>query len=833
MLSRTDDVPQEAETRENKVEESLEISSVNSATSTRQQESIQTASPPANQSNSAEGFSTSPSKPTASVDLTSALTARTQAHQRTTSSPSSLQAPAPTPSLLTARGPYFSSQPAASGIEARSPAKRDPASRSSHGIPTAHGPPPALITQRSYHAEPWRTSAAADSPKRPTASPHKPQSHSGGTTLDRRNSLDSRTSSKTRLNQMNGGLEKHGPTPNPSFRQPDEQEGDDETLRLGHGAGAKGQNTSNGIRSAVGQEDDQTYSSNEDLFLHLAHAESEAGNASDTASRTGRRGSHMSLSTSRSVRTSRPLNSRPTSGARAFAEGAPVDQLSRWARSDPSDKPINGPYSSPRDRSYVASAHPLEPRQNRYLHSELSSKTSPRLRNGSNKDRSAELVGSHGRRQSIESVSAIPYRGSKQSVRPWLADTPNDTSPITSHTPTGQSFDPDGTESPASTTAPSTVWDELDDLKSRIRNLELTGKLPSPSGAAIIGNASGRPRTATTTMTTASLSPNHNRNNNISNEASTVTDTHKSGLHPLLHSALAKARTLVEPKAFKALETTASDALDLTAIAQGNPHQRPLRRKADNMCRSLTELCIALSEERTSAETAPSIHLPKSPSAKDSTIRLLAAEDGHNHRATSQEPDRPSSRIMSRLEARRTSLLASSAASSPQNQPSTQEFTTIIHQDSSTPQRPPSVVFHRRRTADGASFPTLASINNANTIQHSRSGSRGPEQRPSPISRISREYTSQHPLPTLASNHQRSPSVQSALPSSARRSYFPTSASNSPHTPIMGAVQPGSRRYVSASQPGSAEVQRQQRIASLGQFSSGSRRLRLVDGEGG
>ncbi|KAL8640618.1 MAG: hypothetical protein Q9228_002486 [Teloschistes exilis] len=828
MPSRTDEAPPEAETREE--EESLEISSgasVNSATSTsslQQQESTQTASP-ANQSNAAEGLSTSPSKPTATslnLSITPTVTAPTQAHQRTISSPSSLQSAAPIPSLLTPRGPYFSSQPAASAIEARSPAKRAPASRSSHGIPTANGPPPALITQRSYHAEPWRKSATADTPKRPTASPHQPQSHSGRTTLDRRNSLDSRTSSKSRLNPMNGA------TPNQSFRQPDEQEEDDETLRVSHAAGTKGTNAFNGTRSAVGQEEDQTYSSTEDLFLHLAHAESEAGNASDSASRTGRRGSHISLSTSRSVRTSRPLNSRPTSSGGTFVEGAPVDQPSRWARGGPLDKPINGPYSSPRDQSYVASAHPLERRQNRYLHSELSSKTSPRLRNGSHKDRSPELVGSHVRRQSIDSASAIAYRGSRQSGRSCLADTPINTSPITSHTPTGLSFGPDGTESPASTTAPSTVWDELDDLKSRIRNLELTGKLPSPSGAAIIGIASGRPRTATTAMTTASLSPNHNLNKNTSIEASTMKDAHKPGLHPLLQSALAKARTLVEPKVYKALESAASDALDLTSIAHSNPHQRQLRRKADNMCRSLTELCIALSEEKSSTEEALSVHLP------DSSIRPLAVEDGQNLRATSQEPDRPSSRIMSRLEARRTSLLASNAATTPQQQqPSTQEPTTIIHQDSSTPQRTSSVVFHRRRTGDSASFPTLASISNANSVQRSRSGSRAPEQRPSPVSRISREYTSQHPLPTVANKHQRSPSVQSALPSSSRRSYFPTSASNSPHTPINGDIQPGGRRYVSASQPNSVEVQRQQRIASLGQFSSGSRRLRLVDGEGG
>ena len=54
---------------------------------------------------------------------------------------------------------YFRPHPAAaSSFEARSPPnRRAPASRSSHGIETRSGPPPALITQRSYNADsPWR-----------------------------------------------------------------------------------------------------------------------------------------------------------------------------------------------------------------------------------------------------------------------------------------------------------------------------------------------------------------------------------------------------------------------------------------------------------------------------------------------------------------------------------------------------------------------------------------------------------------------------------------------------------------------------------------------------
>lgn len=91
----------------------------------------------------------------------------------------------------------------------------------------------------------------------------------------------------------------------------------------------------------------------------------------------------------------------------------------------------------------------------------------------------------------------------------------------------------DGTESTMSTTAPSTVWDELDDLKSRIRKLELTGKLPSSSAAAMSSMAGERPRTATTTVTTVSSSPKHKQkaSSNSPPRCSTDTGRYRSKLH--------------------------------------------------------------------------------------------------------------------------------------------------------------------------------------------------------------------------------------------------------------------------------------------------------------
>lgn len=186
--------------------------------------------------------------------------------------------------------------------------------------------------------------------------------------------------------------------------------------------------------------------------------------------------------------------------------------------------------------------------------------------------------------------------------------------------------------SSVSTTAPSTVWDELDDLKSRIRRLELTGRIPA-SGVGSIGgslgtvgtnasNSSGdRPRTATTTVTTISSSP---RNNNTNSGVSPANSTGggSSNSHPLLHAALAKSKSIVLPEVFKYLEAAAHDAMSLadTVGGTGSPggppasgsmvSDRQVRRKAESVCRSLTELCLALSENR-GLQPAPnfSMHL--------------------------------------------------------------------------------------------------------------------------------------------------------------------------------------------------------------------------------
>ncbi|KAL8948354.1 MAG: hypothetical protein Q9222_005450, partial [Ikaeria aurantiellina] len=829
MPSPTDEVAQNTREKGNSLDSTV---LPGSSPAIEHRESVQNAFP-LNQSPSARCLGTPPqhyrNKSVIPTNPAATTTPSTTGQQRPTSSPSSLSGA--TTSLQPAQGSYFSSQSGTSGIEARSPAnRRAPASRSSHGIPTSNGPPPALITQRSYHGDPWRNPPSIEPSN--SSAPASKLSPPKETTrkLPRSNSINSKRKETSELDDMNGNADSMAP----SHRRRYSTEGeDDDTLRSLKVAGQEIKHrsaTTKEIDNGSNQGEDHSYSSHEDLFLHLARAESDAGSFADPVKSTARRGSQIGLSNFKAGRAIRSIASRPASSGQDVSRTNPDDQAFRWSRPEQLGTPINGGTSSPRDRTYAASAHPLDQRKPRYLHSELSSKasfTTPRVRHHSTQETSPETLNGYGRRQSIaEPVPGSKLRSYHQPARSYIANGQYNSSPVgqtDDPNRTHQSVPPNDTESTVSTTAPSTVWDELDDLKSRIRKLELTGKLPSSSGAAIAGALSERPRTATTTMTTASSSPKDGHAKNASPEASTVKGSNTSGLHPLLQSALARSKPLIEPKAYKALESTAAEALALAALSgntkfageQASKQSRQIRRKADSMCRSLTELCIALSEEKSTLETSTSTsRLESKASQQNSAIQTPNSEDPQRFRASSQDPDRPSSRIMSRLEARRTSLLASNTSPSPNNlipNNNNESDSPIIHHNSQTPTQPPSsrldrtssvLLLHRRRTNDGSN--DLPVTDNNASPSTSRTAATTEQQRPSPQTRLSRDRTSQHPLPTLKSLSQQqqqssSPSASStynAFPfsSPSRRSYLPsTSNSNSPSTPYSSVQQPGAR----------------------------------------
>ncbi|PHH71703.1 hypothetical protein CDD80_5058 [Ophiocordyceps camponoti-rufipedis] len=248
----------------------------------------------------------------------------------------------------------------------------------------------------------------------------------------------------------------------------------------------------------------------------------------------------------------------------------------------------------------------------------------------------------------------------------------------------------EGTDSTASTPGPCTVWDELDDIKSRIQRLELTGNLPSSSGTTGSRLSDERPATATTTVTSMSLSPK--RLTGRSTEVMAPATSPKEA-HGVLNSTLAKIKPLVSADVYRALDAAAQEAIGLSSLmgspglpgpissgtstigSGNNVTDRQLRRRADGVCRSLTELCVALSEDLGaqpgSTQAVPSSALsqldgPATPTLPRSYSGLqfpqrrssIAVDTGVAKAASSP-------RALSRLEERRTNLMNGSSLASP------------------------------------------------------------------------------------------------------------------------------------------------------------------------
>lgn len=477
-------------------------------------------------------------------------------------------------------------------------------------------------------------------------------------------------------------------------------------------------------------------------------------------------------------------------------------------------------------RSYAASAHSVDHRV-RAPYSSLAPKASlkaSRARRSSIRDPSPELPSFHSGRLYKAEYSPEPPTSFFQQPS-VLHTTPNqyNSSPLHSHSLHGQrqagrrSSRADGTESTISTNAPSMILEQLDDLNSRIKKLELNGKMPSTSSAAMSSILGERPATATTAMTTMSPSPKHGQVGSNSPEASTITGPTNPNVRPLLYQALARCKDIVSVEAFRALEATASDAITLASMTSSadadqniassddtlQRNDQRLRHKANSMCRGLTELCIALSDVRNGTQISNAKSPPETidTATAGQPSRVLTIEPSRSSRSASLEREsRTSSRVMSRLEARRTSQVALNAQigrreSSPFEPPPLAQAATVSRASS---------VLLRRRNEEGE-LPTSRSLvvtESGQSYDH-----------PSPSGRISREYTSQHPLPIYP---KRSPSVQSSLPQ--RKSYFLNGSSTSPTTPSQ---QPRDRRYLDLSTPpssGSSRLaeMRQKREASQG-----------------
>jgi hypothetical protein len=341
-------------------------------------------------------------------------------------------------------------------------------------------------------------------------------------------------------------------------------------------------------------------------------------------------------------------------------------------------------------------------------------------------------------------------------------------------------FAREATDSTISTTAPSTMWDELDDLKSRIKKLELTGKLPSSSAAAMSSATGERPRTATTNATTMSTSPKHAKAS-ISTTDSAI-DGVPSTVHPLLHEALNKARSVVSQEIYQKLAATASDALQLAALMSGNNQpsnassigmvsssERQIRRRADSMCRGLTELAIALS-----ADVKPLVQAARPPSRETTMIYhnpLTSAFATRPLSNDSEDQTAVAARVQSRVATRRTGTFTNSSRttySSPE---------TAVHiTPTALPQMPPTSSSRINRTstllrshrayglADGAADEIDSSPANRPPSRAMTDIARGAPRRYSPREQanFTKEYSTKRPMSTAfedPDDAQTSPSV--------------------------------------------------------------------------
>ncbi|KNG48473.1 hypothetical protein TW65_04736 [Stemphylium lycopersici] len=414
------------------------------------------------------------------------------------------------------------------------------------------------------------------------------------------------------------------------------------------------------------------------------------------------------------------------------------------------------------------------------------------------------------------------FSSTRRSSQPDVQHTPPSRTPIQPYRPSNLSHEPrtpqvetsfeagsraDGTESHGSTGPAASVWDELDELKSRIRKIEMGGKIPSTSGAIVSQASADRPRTANTSATTVSSSPNQQRKSNLSpsestvgtnttntntNTTTTTTTTTTNKTHPLLREALAKARQHISPAVYRTLEATASEALALAEMSgsagpQGTLHSassiangavvsdRQVRRKADNLCRSLTELCIAMCDTKTGlaspafrSNTAAISRRPSVQINGDSpTIRESIEPESNTISSVSP------SRAMSRIEARRSSMLATGDNVS-------QRHSQEPYDDRQTPSRiqRAGTSLHRTRTSveEEDEDPIFRAPSRAMTSIDFRTRAQQNEK-----NRYStgRQYTSREPMPDLQpspslhnNSSLRRPSISSSTPSNEHSLLF-------------------------------------------------------------
>lgn len=355
--------------------------------------------------------------------------------------------------------------------------------------------------------------------------------------------------------------------------------------------------------------------------------------------------------------------------------------------------------------------------------------------------------------------------------------------------------DHNATESTISTGAPSTVWDEMDDLKSRIRKLELRGKLPPSSAAAM--TSSERPKTATTAATTMSSSP---KQKSTAPPLPSAVEGIPSTVHPLLHEALGNAKGVLSTEVFQKLQATAQDALQLSmmmhpegstvggsTVGNGSLSERQVRRRTESMCRSLTELAIAIL-----ADNKPTPAPVTRPASRDNYQPLSAGL--RSRRYSNEINDRPpvTSRVQSRLDSRRTSVPLGAAFNPQHPQPTAEHLY----------QTPPTALPQIQTNSSSRVGRTSTSLRTRRTPGYLDGATDDEEASPSvrPVSRAmtevstyrqmardraaySREYTAQHPMPA---SKETTPVTRSTMPANVSSNLISRRKYASPSSVVGG-----------------------------------------------
>lgn len=162
-------------------------------------------------------------------------------------------------------------------------------------------------------------------------------------------------------------------------------------------------------------------------------------------------------------------------------------------------------------------------------------------------------------------------------------------------------YSDDGRESVVSGAA-STVWDDVDDVKSRLKRLETLSR--NEDDVASVHEA----RSNTITTDTSASQPLGVTNPQTSTARTLTANALTSSPQRKLQASVARIHTNLSEDVFRALDSSADDAIALSGIADNldtftgispefEMNFRRLRRKADDLCRNMTELCSALGGE--------------------------------------------------------------------------------------------------------------------------------------------------------------------------------------------------------------------------------------------